>query len=366
MDKVLIINSDYEKIEKDIERVFDLFPLDVKGKKVLVKPNILGPFKKERHITTHPSLVRAVISHLEKKDAEIIVGDNPGFRGFGMNEKSAAISGILDAAGKYYKNIGKDFKKISVESKYFSQAIVSKDVLDCDVLISLPKFKTHINTKITGGVKNMYGILGGSEKERIHRIAAKPRQFAEAVVDIYQIKVPDLVIMDAVMGMQGDGPNSKDLRKIGKIIASNNAVCLDAVMAEMMGMNPADIDLLRIANERGLGSIDINEIDIIGKLEKIPNFKLPINFTAAKGVPSSYNLLVHLLVSRIKLVIDAKKCKKCHICMNHCPVDAISENKNIDIDNKKCIKCYCCKELCPHDAIRAKGLIETIRRIIDR
>lgn len=364
MEKVLIINSDYENIKNNIKKIFDLFPLEVRGKNVLVKPNILGPFDKERGITTHPALVNGVISYLENAGAKIIVGDNPGFRGYGMNRKSAEISGILEVAGKYYKNIGAQVKSIKVKSRYFDEVVVSQDVLDCDILISLPKFKTHINTVITGGIKNMYGILEGSEKARVHRLANK--EFAEAVVDIYQIRLPDLVIMDAVVGMEGDGPNSKDLRKIGKLIASYNSVCLDAVMAEMMGVDADSVTVLRVANQRNLGEIDIRKINIIGNLEKIPDFKLPSNFVIKKKTFRFYDSIINYFITRLKLVIDRKKCKKCLICLEHCPVMAISKKEFIYIDNKICIKCYCCKEVCLYDAVKVKGAIEMVRRLIDK
>lgn len=366
MDKVLISDADYESMGKNVKSVFEEFPLNVKGKKVLVKPNILGPFDKDMGITTHPSLVKAVVSYLERSGAKIVVGDNPGPRGYGTNEESVRVSGILGAVGKYYRNIGTNVKVVKVKSKYFRQTVVSKDVLDCDILISLPKFKTHLNTRITGGIKNSYGILAGDEKAKIHRMAPKSRQFAEAVVDIYQIRKPDLVIMDAVTGMEGDGPNSKDLRDVGKLIASNNAVCLDAVMAEMMGLDAGDIDMLKIAKDRGLGEIDVEKINIIGKLEKIPNFKLPMNFFAMRSAFPLYNIVIHIIMARTKLVIDPKKCKKCYICLENCPMKAISENGDIHINTAGCISCYCCKELCPHDAVRVRGLANLMRSIVDR
>ena len=115
---------------------------------------------------------------------------------------------------------------------------VSRMVLEADVLISLPKFKTHGLTVITGAIKNSYGILPGAQKAKLHQAAGSPDRFHEAVVEVFRLRVPDLFILDAVVGMEGNGPASPDLREIGLILASDNAVALDSVMAFMVGCDP--------------------------------------------------------------------------------------------------------------------------------
>ena len=137
-------------------------------------------------------------------------------------------------------------------------------------------------------------------------------------------------------------------------------------MSAMMGMNPKGVELLQIANNRGLGEIDLKKINVIGKVEQIPNFKLALSSAPMKKTFPVYNTMAHLILSRTGLEIDKEKCKRCHVCFENCPVKAIDvlDDGTLLINRKKCIKCYCCKELCPHDAIRVKGFASVMKKIV--
>ena len=133
---------------------------------------------------------------------------------------------------------------------------VSKIAMEADFIISLPKFKTHGLTVITGAIKNSYGLLPGAQKAKLHKAAGNAERFHELLVDVFRLRVPDLFIVDAVVGMEGNGPASPDLREIGLILASDNAVAMDAVIATMMGCEPARLRFLQKAKEAGLGDYD--------------------------------------------------------------------------------------------------------------
>jgi uncharacterized protein (DUF362 family)/ferredoxin len=350
--KVLIENADYENIYPVIKNVFKVFPLEIKNKRIFIKPNILGPFGVEKAVTTHPSVVSSLIKVLEEKHPEeIIVGDNPGIGGYGSNLKSAKISGIYDASFGYYKNISSEIKEIRNLTNNFDKLLVSKPIFEADVLISLPKFKTHTLTQITGGIKNMFGILAGAEKSRLHKIGNNPDKFAEFLVDVYQIRIPDLTIMDAVVGMEGNGPSNGQPRIIGKIIASNNAVSLDSVMARMMGVNPNRVRSINVAAKKGLGEIDLGKIEVLGDLEVIENFRMPSTF-ALGTIHKASSFLFGLNVQSPFLVKE--RCIKCGICEKHCPSEALVINDYPIIDKEKCIYCYCCMELCAEGAFELK------------
>ena len=100
---------------------------------------------------------------------------------------------------------------------------VSQEIMDADIFISLPKFKTHGLTVLTGAIKNSYGILPGAQKARLHQLAGTPKRFHEVIVEVFRLRVPDMFIMDAVVGMEGNGPASPDVREIGLILAADNA-----------------------------------------------------------------------------------------------------------------------------------------------
>ena len=95
------------------------------------------------------------------------------------------------------------------------------------------------------------------------------------MVDVFGLRVPDLFIVDAVVGMEGNGPALKDLRDIGKIIASDNAMAVDATMDRMMGVEHGSLRFLQVAKERGFGEYNASAIEIVGELSRLPKFKFP-------------------------------------------------------------------------------------------
>jgi uncharacterized protein (DUF362 family)/ferredoxin len=354
MYKVMIQNAEYEDCLAAVAQAFELFPMQLEGKKVMVKPNVLRGNAPEEAITTHPAVLKAVIDVLEKSNpAEITVGDNPGAMSYGANEETFRKTGLLDAAGKYYRNIGQNVSEVKVPSGFFKTLRVSKAILEADIYISVPKFKTHGLTVLSGAIKNNYGILPGAQKANGHCIAGNPFNFNELVVDIFGIRIPDLVIIDGILGMEGNGPASTDLRHIGKILASNNAVALDATISRMMGFDPADLRFLQIAKERGYGSYEEDKIEIIGELSPVPDFLLPPSARGEGGglPPGAGGFMERLTKLRPKA--DESLCTGCGSCVEECPAEALTiEEVYPEVDPEKCIACFCCQEKCPEKAIQ--------------
>ncbi len=352
MSKVIIRDVQNNEISEIIKNVFEIFGVEdkVKDKKVLVKPNILGPFPPERGVTTDPRVISAIVQELKNcRSKEIVVGDNSGSIHFDPL-KIAKITGIFDASEGSYRNIAGEVLEVKVESKFIDELFISKIVKEADYVINVPKFKTHSLTTITGAIKNMFGIIPGGKKAQLHTLNRSIDEFAELLVDIYQIRVPDLNIMDAIIGMEGAGPTNGKIRIINKIISSDNGISLDSVMAAMMGLKPDIIELLQIAKERNLGETDISNIIIDGGLEVISGFKTPNNGILQRirktAVPHIFNF------ASVKPIVNHNKCKICKKCIEVCPVSAMSlTNKFPEADRKKCISCFCCDEHCPYGAI---------------
>src|SRR5512136_1174605 len=276
MPKVMIHPAAYENVREAVDRAFEIFPLKLQGKKVLIKPNVLRSSEAREGIVTNPTVLRAVVEKVETmQPASIVVGDNPGLFNYGANEECFRVTGLMDAAKGYYQNIGNDSRKVDFNHKFMPTASVSQAVMDADIVISLPKFKTHGLTVITGAIKNSFGILPGAQKAWLHKESGNPIRFQEMLVNVFRLRVPDLFIMDAVVGMEGNGPASPDLRDIGLILTSDNAVAMDAVIATMMGLEPGRLRFLQKAKEVGLGDYDLGTIEIIGELKRLPDFKLP-------------------------------------------------------------------------------------------
>lgn len=367
MKKVLVIPASYQSLEEAVARVFQAFPLELAGKKVLLKPNMVGAYPPERAVTTHPGFVRACCSYLKNAGARVTVGDNPGVMGYGQNEAVARACGILEAAGDRYKNISREVVELPLKSPAGETAIVSRAVMEADLIISLPRFKTHLQTLISGAIKNSYGILAGGEKARFHRLFPDPKDFSRMVVRVFALRPPDLVIMDAITLMEGNGPSSKDLREGGKIIAGRDAVAVDTVMAGMMGLKPDQVPMLRAAREMELGKTDPEEIEVEGEWDPLPDFKPPLSF-ARMGWPARLiNRLWGRLFSRTTLTINPDLCQRCGVCFRQCPVGAIEKvESGYRIDSDRCIRCYCCYEFCTYGAIRIGTAGERILNFLIR
>ena len=155
MFKVMIHPADYDNVRPAVDRAFELFPVQIAGKKVLIKPNVLRSSKAAEGIVTHPAVLRAVVEKVEQMSAaSIVVGDNPGLFDYGANEKSFKETGLMDAAKGYYQNIGNESQTVAFNPAFMPTVSLSKAVFEADIIISLPKFKTHGLTVITGAIKN--------------------------------------------------------------------------------------------------------------------------------------------------------------------------------------------------------------------
>lgn len=353
MHRVMIHPASYESATEAIDRVFELFPLELRAKRVLLKPNLLRSSKPEEGIITHPAFLKAVVAKIESLGpASLVVGDNPGVFCYGANEAAFRETGLMDAANGHYLNIGNESRQVDFNPAFASKIGISSAVLDSDIVISLPKFKTHGLTVISGAIKNSYGFLPGAQKARFHKTAGNPERFQQMLVDIFKIRVPDLFIVDAILGMEGNGPASPDLRDIGLILASDNAVALDSTIARMMGIEePGMLTFLRKAQEAGLGDYNAGSMEIIGRLEKLEKFKLP----PFSGEGLLRNEQVNSFLQQKTLMrpdANPELCVACGACADQCPVSALTMIDGLpSVDKEKCIACFCCQEVCPEKAI---------------
>jgi uncharacterized protein (DUF362 family)/NAD-dependent dihydropyrimidine dehydrogenase PreA subunit len=355
MSKVLISPSSYESVRQAVDRIFEIFPLSIAGKKVLIKPNVLRMSEAGEGIVTNPAVLRAVVEKIEGMNpASLVVGDNPGVFNYGDNELCFEKTGLMEASKGYYRNIGNESRKMAFNPEYMEYVSVSEEVMAADIVISLPKFKTHGLTVITGAIKNSYGFLPGAQKAKLHKAAGNPERFHEIIVDVFRLRVPDLFIVDAITGMEGNGPASPDIREIGLILASDNAVAVDAVIATMMGCDPSRLRFLQKAKEAGLGDYDVSKIEIIGELKKLPDFKIP----ALGGEAMMQNEQIQEIMQKRILLrpkIDQDLCIGCGACAEHCPASALAMNGHIpELVSDACIVCFCCQEICPEKAITLK------------
>lgn len=344
------MDSSYENCHEAVERIFHLFPLELEGKRTVIKPNVLRSAIPEEGITTHPAVLKAVIQEVVKRHpASLIVGDNPGVFSYGMNEKAFEDTGLMEAAGIYYRNLSAETVSMEINSSYIEHALISRAILDAEVYISVPKFKTHGLTGLSGAIKNNFGLLAGALKAETHKRAGNPFNFAEAMVEVFAIRIPDLVIVDGVLAMEGNGPASKDLVNLGKIIAGADPVAVDTVIAHMMGF-PDLPRTIELAAAKGYGISELSRINIDGELKVIPGFKLPqTDQYAQTSVITTMNS-----ITAVRPLVDKELCSLCGTCIEHCPNGALTMDEYPIVSPELCITCFCCQELCPQKAIELK------------
>ena len=364
--------SDYSDVKNAIREALDLIGglenLIVPGSRVLLKPNVLAIRPPEDAVTTHPAVVSAMCELVSEAGGIPLIGDGAGVtrpdstataEAFRVSRIEAAASGF-GAELINFETWG--FVEVDVPAaRQFPRLYISKAVLEADVIISLPKLKTHELTFYTGAVKNFFGTVPRKIRKQAHFLEDR-ELFGEAVVDIYSVVKPHLAVMDGVVGMEGNGPARGTPAYVGVVMASYDCVALDMVASELIGFDPMQVPTNKASLERGFGT---RHPELLGTpLEEVKvSFKKPIGGITTLIPPFLRKTLRRYLT--VKPFINTSKCTLCKACVLNCSANAIEEMEDtLRINDEKCIQCYCCRELCPNDAVEIKKtmLVKIVNR----
>jgi len=335
---------------------------------VLLKPNILMGKPPERGVNTHPDVVRSVIQWVKQfNPAKIYVCDSAGGAKVGITEKAIIDSGIgivCEEEGVECLPFEKSERKIyKIEDPLELEEISSSKLIeDADLIINIPKIKTHWQCTLTCCIKNMFGTVLLANKAKTHAQAAVLDRFCSALADIYSVSKPQLTVIDGYICMEGQGPSSGDAVKLDLILAGYDPVALDSVVCKIIGFDPSEVLYLAKAEQKELGSTDLEKVEIIGEtIEDVyRKFKRPKLKPISMPLPKWLADYLGKTIFRATVKFNREKCKLCSTCWTNCPVNAITppeiiKKGNIPIwDKKKCITCFCCVELCPHEAVKFK------------
>jgi len=323
------------------------------GMRVLLKPNLLTATTPERGVLTHPAIVEAVGELVKAAGGELWIGDSPAAplnEGYDVWQVSG-MQAIAKKLGARLLQFEGAIKKELHGHDYF----IARPVLEADLVINLPKLKTHTLTLYTGAVKNLFGVITGGRKRELHVRAPGVTDFSRILVDILELVKPQLNIMDGVLGLEGYGPGTGGTPHPYKIMAaSTDAVALDSVLSRAMGFKTGEVLHLAQAESRGLGAHQPERIRIEGdhSLLEFGKLSLPRGMRLL-DVPSWISKPLH---GQIKLTpqIDAAKCTGCGTCTDACPADVITKAQPARFDLSRCIGCMCCVEVCPQSALSPK------------
>jgi uncharacterized protein (DUF362 family)/Pyruvate/2-oxoacid:ferredoxin oxidoreductase delta subunit len=337
------------------------------GERVLIKPNMLSAKPPEAAVTTHPEVLRGVIELVQGAGGVALVGDSPGF---GSTRKVAERSGMLRVIEETGAQLVPFTDAVPVAgSGTFREFELARPYLEADRLINLPKLKTHEMMTLTCCVKNLFGAVVGAQKAAWHLKAGADKElFAQMLLEVHQLRVPDLNIVDAIVGMEGNGPGSGDPCQVGLLLAGDNAVAVDLIAAEIAGIPRKLLYLENAARKRGLPGSRRDEIetcDVSWDGALCTPFRLPHLSDVQFGLPGFLkNRLRNQFSSRPEVV--EQKCELCGVCVRSCPPDAIRiEGGRLRFNYQRCIRCFCCRELCPHAALKLRdgALLALIKRI---
>ena len=352
-------NYDEEKVLGGLRQSIDLIggirAFVREGSRVLLKPNLLFGKSPEKAVTTHPAVVKGVIQIVREAGGVPFIGDSPSVGSLMRTAEKAGIKAVANELICPLVEFNNPVLPSQRRGNIFKQLEIDQTVLEADVIINLPKFKTHSLTLLTLGVKNLFGCVPGPRKALWHLKAGEDRKtFAQILVDIYQVIQPSLTILDGIVGMEGNGPNSGRPIPLGLILASRDSVSLDQIACDLVGISRESLLTNRVAIEQGLGK---DGIEVVGeRVEdvRIPHFQFPTLSQPDWNLPGFLRrALKNALAS--KPVVQEEMCNACGQCSEICPPKAlVRKEKDLVFDYGRCIRCLCCLEVCPEGAISIK------------
>ena len=335
------------------------------GQTVLIKPNLLSPRPPDQAVTTHPAIVSAMVRLCrEAGAARVWVGDScaGSHSDTRLWEKTGMTSAVPDAGGELRSCTDK-----VVSLPCSGRSLPVPDWLDeVDTVISLPKLKTHFLTTLTCALKNVYGLVAGQTKSLRHGDYPSPQTMSAFLLDVFAALTPGLSIVDAVVGMQGNGPANGRPVQVGLLIAGTDAVAVDSVCAQLYGLQPEDVPMVRMAHARGLGECRPDRIELLGTgvggLRR-PPLKLSHGRFLQRLPRPLYSAATLLL--KYRPGIKAESCVRCGVCAEICSQNAISVEADgrFRINRGRCIVCMCCMESCPQRAIEVTSLRHWLQNI---
>ncbi len=364
----------YEAIRQGIRMLGGIEHFVKNGEKILVKPNFLSPSTEEKAVVTHPSVIRGVLRLLQEEGyKQVSFGDSPGHGSCEAAAKKIGLTSEKETFGAVCARMSEEVLVPFPEGMTAKKFYFAKEVTEADAIINLCKMKTHALERVTGAVKNVYGLICGYRKAAGHVEFPNASVFARMLADIHRCTKPRLHIMDGIVAMEGNGPGSGTPISMNVLIFSEDPVALDTVFCHLIDLNPELVPTNAQGAAMGIGTYRQEEIEILLRdqgqdrtvsMEELKKQYGNPGFDAdrkgeKKTFLSRYSKAMTALARRP--VIDEKKCIRCGICVSHCPVPgkAVDFRKGKEkppvYDYRKCIRCYCCQEMCPRHAITVKG-----------
>lgn len=337
------------------QRIFETLEADHlfrRTEKVLIKPNFLLPSGDETAITTHSQVLLALCRLLLDLGCRVAIGESPGIGTLTDCIVKKRLAGPLEKMGVSIVELTRLEPVPLPEGRTVKSVPVAREIRDFDAVISAAKLKTHSQFYFTGCVKNLYGCLPGLLKAEYHLRFAETERLSRFFLDVHDAVKPRLGFMDAVVGMEGEGPSSKGRAKpAGFLSASQDCAALDIETMKAVSLPPARVPYLQERLCRP-GA----EVITLGSMAKIV-FDPPLRMEPVLStipLPGILKKALKYLVVPVPVFSAPPVCKLCGNCRDVCPSQpkaAVIRQGRVRFRRRHCISCFCCFEMCPHQAI---------------
>lgn len=273
------------------------------GDRVLLKPNLLTGGRVGKECITRPEIVYGVAQLVQEAGGKPFLGDSPAF---GSARGVAKANGYLPLTEELNLPIVEFHgQRYETGSEMFNHLRLCKEAMDADVVINLPKVKSHMQLTLTLGVKNLFGCVPGKMKAWWHMEAGKDEnRFGEMLVETARAIDPDLTIIDGIIGHEGNGPSGGEPRRLNVLGASADVFALDRAMVEILDVDPALVPTLAAAQRLGLSPslADLHfphqqPLELQVNDWKLPDALMPIDFGMPRVLKSTFK---HLYIRLIK------------------------------------------------------------------
>jgi uncharacterized protein (DUF362 family)/Pyruvate/2-oxoacid:ferredoxin oxidoreductase delta subunit len=337
------------------------------GDRVVLKPNIIDGRAPDLAVTTHPEVVRAVACLALDCGARVAMGDSPGRQSLRVAAGKSGFNPVME-------DLGLDWAEFTPLERATGEDGVRKltlarELVEADLVINIPKLKTHCMMFMTMAVKNLFGAVIGLRKFQWHLRAGRDKAlFGRVLYEICSTVAPGLSIVDAVVSMDGDGPTSGKPNPTGFLAAGRDPSAVDAILMDVLGLDRNELFTLRAAAEAGDRAWE-DAVTVGAAPEELTpgRWVLPASESAELPLPSFCHKIPFLREwlreqTTVHPYAIEEPCVLCGECVRICPAQVMTmTSTGIAIDQKVCIRCYCCHEICPHSAIGLrKGLLARV------
>lgn len=328
--------------------------------KVVIKPNLVMAKSPSFPATTHPLVIKSVAKWLVSRGiTDITLAESSGGLYNGEYMKNVyRVCGMQELAPLVKLNMDFSAKTVSCPAGFQNHSFhIITPVCEADYIINICKLKTHAMTGYSGGIKNLFGVIPGLEKPQMHYRFPDIENFSRMLVELAETVKPDLTIIDAIDAMEGNGPTGGTSHPLHMLFGSKDVYTQDCFAAGIMGLEPTEIVMLKLAVEKGLAQPD--RLTLAG--DPVPDNLTPFQVPDTKKLDFTGNLPRFLRKPFTKLAgrllksypqLQKELCVGCGKCAESCPAHIIAiRNKKAHFKKKGCISCFCCQEMCPMKAI---------------